>query len=388
MKTDINDTLRNEGDAAVRGHFENANRYQSGVNPGVSDRAAGFILSSRQFVADFTPPDYVLEGVLQRRFIYALTGKTGAGKTAIMLLLAALIALGRPIGDRAVEKGRVLYFAGENADDVRMRWIAMAQQMDFDIDAIDVYFVPGVFKLSEMADRISAEITKIGEITTLLVDTSAAFFEGDNENDNKQAGDHARRLRELTKVPGHPCVIAACHPTKKASDDNLIPRGGGAFLAEIDGNLTAHAGEGSVEVSTQGKFRGPDFTPLNFQLRTVTHEQLKDSKGRLIPTVVASPLSEQAQEDIARAMRYREDEMLLALRDPANLTASKTDLARRLGWRLRNGEPHHVRVTRVLKKLEKDKLITRKRGRIALTNEGKKKSRRTSRRTGCSWAVH
>ena len=24
-----------------------------------------------------------------------------------------------------------------------------------------------------------------------------------------------------------------------ASDDNLLPRGGGAFLAEVDGNLTA-----------------------------------------------------------------------------------------------------------------------------------------------------
>ena len=374
MKTaDINDTLRTEGVAAVRERFDNAKRYRPASGAAaVGNQACFIILSSAQFVTGFIPPDYVLEGVLQRRFIYALTGKTGAGKTAIMLLLAALIALGTAIGDRTVEKGRVLYLAGENADDVRMRWIAMAQQMDFDIDAIDVYFIAGVFKLSEMADRISAEIAKIGEITTLLIDTSAAYFEGDNENDNKQHGDHARRMRELTKVPGHPSVIVACHPTKNASDDNLIPRGGGAFLAEIDGNLTARAGEGSVEVSTQGKFRGPDFTPLNFQLRTVTHEQLKDSKGRLIPTVVASPLSEQAQEDIARAMRSREDEMLLALRDPTNLTASKTDHARHLGWRLRNGEPYQVMVTRILKKLEKDKLITIKRGRIALTKEGEK----------------
>ena len=130
MKTaDINDRLRTEGVAAVRERFENAKRYQSGASPDASERPAGFILSSRNFVAGFTPPEYVLEGVLQRRFIYALTGQTGAGKTAIMLLLAALIALGKAIGDRAIEKGRVLYLAGENADDVRMRWIAMAQQM-------------------------------------------------------------------------------------------------------------------------------------------------------------------------------------------------------------------------------------------------------------------
>src|SRR5262249_6667315 len=125
----------------------------------------------------------------------------------------------------------------------------------------------------------SAEIELIGDVGLIIVDTSAAYFEGDAENDNKQHGDHARRLRGLTALPGRPCVIAACHPVKNAADDNLIPRGGGAFLNEVDGNLTARTTDGGVEVHTQGKFRGPDFAPLHFQLRTVTHERLKDLKG-------------------------------------------------------------------------------------------------------------
>jgi hypothetical protein len=330
------------------------------------------ILSSAEFVAGFVPPDYVLEGVLQRRFIYSLTGKTGAGKTAIMLRIAAHVGEGKKLGDHDVEAGRVLYFAGENADDVRMRWIAMAQQMDFDIETIDVHFIAGTFKFSEMIERIRVEIAKVGEVTLIMIDTSAAYFEGDNENDNKQIGDHARRTRAFTGMPGNPCVVTACHPVKNASDDNLLPRGGGAFIAEIDGNLTARSDAGSVELSTQGKFRGPDFTPMFFQLRTVTHERLKDGRGRLIPTVVASPLSEQAREDIAKAMRSKEDELLVALLDPANQRASKTDLARRLGWKMGNGEPYRVLVSRVLETLKKEKLITIKRGVITLTEEGKK----------------
>lgn len=75
------------------------------------------IQSSADFIAGFIPPDYQVDGVLQRR---------------------------RPIGDHAVEQGKVLYFAGENPDDVRMRWIAMAQHMDFDASAAEVYFIPGV----------------------------------------------------------------------------------------------------------------------------------------------------------------------------------------------------------------------------------------------------
>ncbi|MGL3108899.1 AAA family ATPase [Bradyrhizobium sp. BR 1432] len=363
MKVDINDTQRTEGTNAVRARSDSAKRY----------RPASLILSSAEFVAGFMPPDYVIEGVLQRRFIYSVTGRTGAGKTAIMLRLAAHVALGKPITDRTVEQGRVLYLAGENADDVRMRWIPMAQQMGFDIDQAEVFFIAGTFKISEMLARVHAEIERIGEFSLIIVDTSAAYFEGDDENDNKQHGDHARRLRSLTGMPGHPCVIAACHPAKNANDDHLTPRGGGAFLAEVDGNLTACVNAGTVELSTQGKFRGPDFVPMHFQLRAVTHERLKDSKERLIPTVVASPLSEEAREEIARAAHRHEDELLVALLDPQNRKASQVDLARRLGWKMRNGEPYHVLVARIIRALTRDKLLANKRGEITLTKEGKRR---------------
>ena len=71
----------------------------------------------------------------------------------------------------------------------------------------------------------------------------------------------------------------------------------------------------------------------------MTHERLKDSKGRLIPTVVASPLSEQGRDDMARAERSREDELLVVLLDPTNRKASQRELARRLGWMMRDGKP-------------------------------------------------
>jgi len=39
--------------------------------------------SSGEFVADFVPPDYLVVGWLQRRFVYSFTAATGDGKTAI-----------------------------------------------------------------------------------------------------------------------------------------------------------------------------------------------------------------------------------------------------------------------------------------------------------------
>ena len=123
-------------------------------------KSGSLIRSSAEFVDGFVPPDYLLGGILQRRFCYSFTATTNTGKTAIMLLLAAHVALGQAIGDRNVERGRVLFLSGENPDDVRMRWIAMAQQYHFDVDTIEVHFVPGRFKISEMKETIGAEVER------------------------------------------------------------------------------------------------------------------------------------------------------------------------------------------------------------------------------------
>jgi hypothetical protein len=226
------------------------------------------VVSSAEFVKDFVPPDYLVDGLLQRRYCYALTARTGDGKTALALLLAACVALGVPFGGHATERGRVLFFAGENPDDIRARWIAMSVSTSFDIDAIDVHFIPGTFKISAMVERIAKEVKALGGVALIIVDTSAAYFEGSEENDNVQQGAHARRLRNLVNLPGGPCVLTNCHPVKNAGDDNLNPRGGGAFVAEIDGNLTALRDDTAVVLHWQVKFRGPDFAPISFVLRT------------------------------------------------------------------------------------------------------------------------
>jgi hypothetical protein len=163
--------------------------------------------TSAEFTGSFVPPDPLISGILQRRFIYALTGHTGRGKTAIALLFAAHVALGRRLGDLDVEKGRVLILAGENPTDAKMRWIALSQQMQFDRNEIDVHWIEGVFKISEGFEQIRREVEELGGVDFIIIDSSAAFFEGDDENNNKQQAVHAKRLRDLTHVSGGPCVL-------------------------------------------------------------------------------------------------------------------------------------------------------------------------------------
>ena len=327
------------------------------------------IKSSKEFVAGFVPPDYLVDGLLQEAFLYSLTGATGAGKTAITLRLAASTALGVVFANRETKRRRVLYLAAENPADVRMRWIALAQQMDFDPDTIEVYFIEGSFKISQMGEKLKEEATRCGgEFGLVIIDTGPVFYEGDDENNRTQQARHAAMLRELIDIiPGRPAVIANVHPVKNAAPDNLLPAGGGSFLNQVDGNLTAAKTDNTTELHWQGKFRGVEFAPMHFMLRTVTHERLKDSKARLIPTVVCDWISDTAKEEIAK-QRVNDEDRLLALID-ADPRASLAILANKMGWKLHNGDPHKTKVRRAIGAMKKLIKETRT-GNYKLTDEG------------------
>lgn len=326
------------------------------------------IISSAEFVRDFTPPDYALDGVFQSRFFYSLTGTTGTGKTAVLLLLAAATALGLPVGGRDVKPGRVVYFAGENPDDVQMRWIAAGHHLGFDPHSIDVHFLKGATDVSETIELIRKDVEALGGASLIIVDTSAAFFFGDDENSNTDAGRHARNLRQLTTLPGEPAVLVACHPTKNASADNLLPRGGGAFIAEVDGNLTLTKSDGLVKLHWQGKHRGPDFEPVVFKLESVTAPALVDSRGRLVPTVLARDMSEKEVGAVKRQAFSDMDAVLLEFdRDP---TQSTRDIAERLGWRNKDGEPDRRRAQTAADKAKAQKLLKFEARKWKLTDAG------------------
>ncbi|RAS16136.1 AAA family ATPase [Ensifer adhaerens] len=314
------------------------------------------ILSSGELVRGFVPPDYFLDGVAQKGFIYSMTAATGTGKTAVLLLIAALAAQGGEFSGREIEKGRVVYFAGENPDDVTMRWIGMAHETGFDLDEMEVYFIRDRFSVPDALEAIREQVEALGGADLVVVDTSAAYFHGTDENGNTELGKHARDLRALTTLPGRPCVMVACHPTKNAGQDNLLPRGGGAFIAEVDGNLTLAKSDGIIRMHWQGKHRGPDFDPLTIELKTITAPALVDSKGRPIPTVMAQALSTGEARSLAASSRRDEDDALMQIERDSK--ASLSAIAENLHWRREDGAVHKDRARRATDKLKRDKLVT------------------------------
>jgi hypothetical protein len=291
----------------------------------------------------------------------------------LQLYLAYLFATGVSLGKREVEQCRVLYLAGENPDDVRARWIAMSDKLEFDADTIDVHFAEGVFSVSGMLERISEDAGNLGGFGAVIVDTSAAYFEGDEENDNVQLGNHARLLRKITEIPGEPGVIVGCHPIK--SGENVLPRGGGAFLAEVDGNLTCKKlSDEIIELHWDGKYRGSSFEPVLFEIVAVTSDLVVDAKRRLIPSVMVKLTDNEALESMEDIRADDRDQIVLLLDATPGMPQAK--MAEALGWASKYG-PDKAKVNRRLGDLLRHKLVEKDmRGRYSLTPKGKTEAAR------------
>jgi hypothetical protein len=270
-----------------------------------------------EFLSEFDPPHYLVDGLLQHHCLYSLTGKTGAGKTSVAVMLAVLVASKAPgrFGPHEVEPGRVVYIAKENKLDVQMRFFGILNKMHIEPSELNMLVIGDIVNLDQDLPRIAREIGAFGEANLVIADTSISLFLGDNENDNVQARDHAHRLRKLTELPGKPCVVALCHPTKNPTGpEMLLPRGGGGLIAEVDGNLTLWLHDGVLtDLHTAGKFRGPDFEPITFKLETVVSSMLVDRNGRCLPTVVAKAVTEAEVIASEKATIAQEDRLLIAI---------------------------------------------------------------------------
>ena len=330
----------------------------------------GLIQSARQFVKNFPSPQYLIDGVIQRSYLYSLTARTNHGKTAVSMYLGQAVARGLPFHGRETFQGSVLFLAGENADDIRARFLVLAEHEKFDPETVPFYFIDGVIPIAANLQQMREEAAKIPDLVLVIVDTAAAYYSGQDSNDNAQQGDYARLLRELIKLPGRPAVVVNCHPVKNAAADNLLPLGGSAFVNEVDGNLILWSeADKQTSLHWQGKFRGPEFEAMAFDLRGATSDKVKDAKGRLMSSVVAVPITEAGAE---RKEKVAEEEAKTVMRlIHVDKQASFTSIARAAGFLLPDGSPSKAKVQRIVERLSKDKLVYKFHGsKYRLTKKG------------------
>ncbi|RXF07888.1 hypothetical protein EG878_17090, partial [Enterococcus faecalis] len=243
------------------------------------------------------------------------TAPTNHGKTAVSLVMALCIAAGREFAGKRTRQGNVLILCGENQDGFRLRLQATMEAYKIGLSDVRgrVWVLPQSTGLAYLLEQIKKDAAAMGDLAFVLVDTSVSFFTGDNENDNQQAYSHARDLRELSLLPGKPAVVVNCHPASGAGKDmtreSCVPRGGSAFLNEIDTNLTVWSEGENAELHWMRKIRGPDFTPALFEYKAINLKVHDQS----VPTVVALHIDEVREKEMRAERRVQENRLLYAM---------------------------------------------------------------------------
>jgi hypothetical protein len=259
-----------------------------------------------------------------------------------------------------------------------MRLIGMEDRMGFDRADLDLLIIDKVFDLEKNLDRIRKEVSDFGgNIGLVIIDTSAAMFQGDDDNNNVQALAHAKAQRRLCDLPGRPCVLPLVHPTKHVTkQEDLLPRGGGAYLNEVDGNLTAWAHDDRMtRLHWAGKIRGPDFEPIEFQMSVIHTSRLTDSKGRMLPTVMAKVLNDEAIAEAEEKTAFQNARLLSAI--AARPDGSISQWARDCGWLLtaepgEERKPNKSLTHRVIKRLADNGYVKKTGAVYDITPAGKK----------------
>lgn len=131
MKVDINDTLRADGDDAVRARHDRAKKYKS--KPNGKDKTSplddGGLLGWDVGDDDKVPPPrgWLLGTSFCRGFASSLLGDGGVGKTAVRYAQALALATNRPLtGENVFQRCRVLILSLEDGpDELRRRLMAV-----------------------------------------------------------------------------------------------------------------------------------------------------------------------------------------------------------------------------------------------------------------------
>lgn len=321
------------------------------------------VQTAAAFTADFVAPEYIIDGIVQRGRIYTLTAPTGSGKTAAMLYASVAISTGMQFCCNEVERGDVLFMAGENPDDVRARVIATLEFYGINPNECRLHFIAGTFSIRADMDKLRQEAAALPDLKLVVIDTFAAYFDGDDENSNAQALDFARLVRRIAAFPSKPAVIMPAHPVKNATRGNLTPKGGSSLLNEVDGNLTLWNDGGILSLHWQGKFRGADFEPLSMELQKYESSMICDNQGRIIPTILAKPVGTLRATQIIRDKLKLEDKLLFSIRDYPAIS---------LEQRGADAGVNKQKVARTLVKMAEQKLVRRFRTNWELTKEGER----------------
>ncbi len=229
--------------------------------------------------------------------VNTVTANPNGGKTAIALEVAFAVALGEVFHGRQLEPMPVLYFAGENYSDVRARIVLMCLERGIDPRNVQIDIRKGGFSFADHAEKVLF-YTSQKNYGLIVVDTLAAHFSGESENDNTQMQRYFDSFGRVANGPGIPAVVVLAHPSAECAKlepqrrlREMRPRGASSSWGAIDSNLNVAVLPGGIVQAHLRKRRSKPVPDVYFRLKPLSDPSVIDGDGDVEESVRAEPIT-------------------------------------------------------------------------------------------------
>ena len=205
----------------------------------------GFQLDDKK---PFTFPPSLIKGLLPRNGIAFIGGQSGAGKTFVAIDLAVALTTQQPFfGKKIKEKVGVIIIAGEGAETIQPRITVarMARNIDDMLPIAWTDKFPDFTKAEEVKTflnrlrRMKQRLLDIHNVRlgAIIIDTLAAVFNLEDENDNSEASKIIRAMKAIGDDLD--ALVMPIHHYGKGAETGL--RGASAWRAGSDSVLSITA---------------------------------------------------------------------------------------------------------------------------------------------------
>jgi len=198
-----------------------------------------------------TPTDFVIEGLLRAGGTTILIGEPKLGKSQMSLDLALAVSRGEAFAGLATKKGRVIYYALEDGEDIVRDRVKSRGLTGLNEDL----YIGTTPPVVEDSTALLEEHIDLFQPTMVIIDTLRAMSVSTGKSENEASfADSIYRIAKVARERGVAAIIV--HHTVKATTGNPITdaRGTSAIAGAVDVVAGLYRRDDVMKLAWRGRF--------------------------------------------------------------------------------------------------------------------------------------
>ena len=233
-----------------------------------------------------TEPKFLIEGMIEQKSLALVFGRPASGKSFFAVDVAASVASGKPFQGLKVQKGDVVYIAGEGVRGLKRRFLAWAKVHEVAPENVRVMLSRSAVNyrdenaIKKLEEELENALKRGLNPCLFVLDTLARNYGDGDENSNEHMGKFIRVVDSFNDKFG--CATLIVHHS--GHSDSQRGRGASSLKGALDSEfLCAKKDDAILVTSTKAK----DFeAPADLHLKLTSVELGTTSEGKPLTSAV------------------------------------------------------------------------------------------------------